>query len=397
MNSEFNPELNDLIHDPKFQEWVLRPTPELDLYWKKFAAGHPLREKDVEEAAAFIRQLIPVEKEMGAEAVADLWDRIEADTLSKKRKLPRMLQWTVAAGLMLAIGVSGVMYFKSGETVAPSVNYQSIAKADNTGSDVKLIFSDQSEEILKESDVEIKYNSLGDITVNADRKLTQKTDQEKAEKEMLNQLVVPFGKRTNLTLSDGTNLYLNSGSRAIFPVVFNKKNREIFIEGEAYLEVAHDAAKPFVVVTEKMRIEVLGTKFNVAAYPEDQSASVVLVEGGVQAIVNSRKMVMKPNQRLLFEKSTQSTSLETTDILPYVSWKDGWMYCSKESLESIAIKLSRYYNVRIQFTDDDSKKMSLTGKLDLKNECGEIFQAISSTAPISCEQQDDTFIISKKR
>ena len=145
-----------------------------------------------------------------------------------------------------------------------------------------------------------------------------------------------------------------------------------------------------------MKIEVLGTKFNVSAYPEDQSNSVVLVEGGVQATVDSKTLVMKPNQRLLYEKKSSLASLDDTDVLQYISWKDGWMYCDKESLESISVKLSRYYNVEIKFIDEESAKMILTGKLDLKNKCVDIFNAISSTAPIAVEIRGDVIEIRKK-
>lgn len=397
MNQEFDQETNSLLHNPEFQDWVISPTPELDRYWQKYITENPQRRKELEEAVRMIKNLIPKEKELTKESAAHLWSRIEANTYGRKKRIFRMAGWMTAASFLLALGISGVMYFLVEKKVPVAFDYQSIAKAESSGNDVKLIFSDQTEEILKSTDVEIKYESSGDIIVNADRRLTKKIAENNTAKERLNQLVVPFGKRTNLTLADGTKLYLNSGSRAIFPVVFTKKQREIFIEGEAYLEVAHDPSKPFKVVTDKLQIEVLGTKFNVSAYPEDLSASVVLVEGGIQATVDSKTMVIKPNQRFVYEKNSHAASLDDTDVLPYISWKDGWMYCEKESLESIATKLSRYYNVKIQFKDEESKKMSLTGKLDLKNECVEIFHAISSTAPITCEMQEDTIVITQQR
>jgi ferric-dicitrate binding protein FerR (iron transport regulator) len=273
------------------------------------------------------------------------------------------------------------------------IDYQLLAKVDAQDKEVKLIFADKSEEVLTSKELEVKYDSHGDIEINSDKRLEQKIDAYKSGGEQLNQLVVPRGKRSSLILSDGTKLWLNSGSRAIFPVVFTKKEREIYIEGEAYLEVAHDAARPFFVVTDKIHVKVLGTKFNISAYPEDQASSVVLVEGSVQAIIDSKELTMKPDQLLTYQKSSGVTALQKADVIIYTSWKDGWMYCEKERMESIATKLSRYYNMKIEFKDYEAKELTLTGKLDLKTQCADVFEAISSTAPITFEIQDNSIII----
>lgn len=397
MDPELNQFTNALIHNVEFQDWMVRPTPEKDKYWKEFIAQNPQREKEMEEAITFIHNLIPEEKELRDEPLKRLWSRIEAETYKRKVRRIWRMRWIAAASFLLVLGIFSAIYLHTDKVVKPTSYYSSIPKIKPDESDIKLIFSDKSEEILQDRDVKIKYEKNGEILVNSDRKLKRKIEEGEKDIEQLNQLVVPFGKRTTLVLSDGTKLYLNSGSRAIFPVVFNKNEREIFIEGEAYLEVAHDSSRPFKVQTDKMKIEVLGTKFNVSAYSEDQSNSIVLVEGGVQATVDSKIMVMKPNQRLLYEKKTSLTSLDDANVLPYISWKDGWMYCEKESLESISVKLSRYYNVEIKFIDEESAKMSLTGKLDLKNKCADIFNAISSTAPIAVEIHGDVIEIRKKQ
>lgn len=386
-----------LIHHPEFFEWVVRPTEALDQHWNQFLADNPSRKKEVEEAIFLIKNIIPKEKELSEDAVAKLWARIDSKTSSGKSRTFHISRWVAAASILLVLGISGGIYFHLKNDDNNPINYQAIAKIEPTDNEVKLIFSDQTEEIISSKDIEIKYDANGEVLVNSDKRLTQKLDQSAKGEEQLNQLVVPRGKRTNLVLSDGTKLWLNSGSRAIYPAVFNKKEREIFIEGEAYLEVAHHPSKPFYVVTNQIHVKVLGTKFNVSAYPDDAAASVVLVEGSVQATVDSKKVTMKPNQLLTYEKNTKMTELEETDVLPYTSWKDGWMYCEKESMEAIATKLSRFYNVRIEFKDIKSKELTLTGKLDLKTECADIFKAISSTAPISYEIQNDVIILSNKQ
>ena len=396
MNQNLATNSEALIHNPEFYEWVIRPTKESDQHWKQFISENSGHETEVGNAIFFIQSIIPKEKELTEEVVLNLWNRIENDTITPRKRIFRISTWMTAASFLLLVGITGLLYFQLNKQNESQIDYQSIAKVKSLDSEVKLIFADKSEEVLPSDDLDIKYNSKGEIEVNSDKRLAKKNLNQDNGTEQLNQLVVPLGKRTSLTLSDGTRLWLNSGSRAIFPVVFTKQKREIFIEGEAYLEVAHDAFKPFFVVTDNVHLRVLGTTFNVSAYPDDQSTSVVLVEGSVEATVDSKKVLMKPNQLLTYEKRSAATALNTTDVLPYISWKDGWLYCEKETLETIATKLSRYYNVRIEFKDAETREMSLTGKLDLKTECSEIFKAISSTFPISTDVKDDVIVISQK-
>ena len=397
MKLNFNSHPEHLIHHTEFVEWVLSPNEASDQYWEQFLKENPSRKKEFDEAIFLIKNIIPTEKELSDAAVSRLWACIESKTLSGKTKTFSISRWVAAASIFLLLGISGAIYYQLTYELNTPINYQSIAKVEASDNEVKLIFSDQSEEIITSKDVAIEYDSNGEILVNADKRLAQKLSNQKSDEEKLNQLVVPRGKRSSLTLSDGTKLWLNSGSRAIYPAVFNKKEREIFIEGEAYLEVAHDASKPFYVVTNQIHVKVLGTKFNISTYPEDASSLVVLVEGSVQATVDSKKLTMKPKQLLTYEKSTGVTEVKETEVLQYTSWKDGWMYCEKESLQTIATKLSRFYNIKIEFKDNNARELTLTGKLDLKTECADIFKAISSTAPIAYEIQNDVIILSNKQ
>jgi hypothetical protein len=393
MESKSEIDFLNLIHNQEFVCWVINPNQESDLYWEQIIGEHPDREKELNNAVFIIRSLLKEEKKLDQESVISLWERIQKDTISKKNTVS-LYKWIAAASILLVMGIGGLILYQLKFSETSGIDYLSIAKVDSQDNEVKLIFADKSEEVLISKELEIKYNNKGEIEVNSEKRLIQKLDGQKEGEEQLNQLVVPRGRRSNLILSDGTKLWLNSGSRAIFPTVFTKKEREIYIEGEAYLEVAHDAAKPFFVVTDKIHVKVLGTKFNVSAYHEDPAASVVLVEGCVQATVDSKNLTMKPNQLLTYEKNSGVTSLQETNVLTYVSWKDGWMYCDKEPMESIAAKLSRYYNIKIEFKDPSAKELTLTGKLDLKTQCTDVFTAISSTAPIAFDMQDDKIVIS---
>lgn len=409
-DSDITPE--DFVTRNDFIEWVLKPTPESDRHWKQFLLDHPSCEKEIREAAFIIKGIVPEEKKLDKIRLEKLWTSIARKTTRKAlvRRLPR---WSVAAGLMVLLGISSLFYFMINHG-SSSFDYQSVMRTQGNDNKIKLVFADDSERTFDSKSVDIRYKNTGEIEVDADGGKTStayiqssgEKDATKSKtlfpssgnrvKEKLNQLIVPRGKRTSLTLSDGTKLCLNSGSRAVFPATFSNEKRELFIEGEAYVEVAHDSKRPFVVLTESLSVRVLGTKFDISAYPEDSYSSVVLVEGSVQAEINAQKIKMNPNHLLVYQKRERATSLEKTDVLPYISWKDGWLHCNREKLGVIAGKLARYYNVEIEIKDQSVADMPLNGKLDLKSECSEIFRAISSIAPVSCEITEDKIILRKK-
>jgi len=409
-----NKSVNDFITREDFVEWVQYPTSESDRYWKQFLLDNPSSKADIEEAIFILKGINPSEKRLSDKRLEKLWTSISKKTVTRNRS-KKIYIWSVAASVVAILGISMLFYF-SGKPENEFADFSSVAKVSKETDDVRLIFSDNSEKTFSTDDLEIKYNNEGEIEVTTENGKTStsiinrttdtKNSKQKgisnsgtvgSKEEQLNQLVVPRGKRMSLVLSDGSRLYLNSGSRAVYPVKFSEKRRELFVEGEAYIEVAHDSKRPFIAVTDNMTVRVLGTRFNISAYPEDSFCSVVLVEGNVQAEVNSQQIMMDPNHLLMYQKDTKETSLDKTDVLPYISWKDGWLYCKKEKLRVVADKLSRYYNIKIEFQDEETPEMILYGKLDLKTDCSDIFNAISAITPISCIVNENEIIVSKKR
>ena len=145
-----------------------------------------------------------------------------------------------------------------------------------TEKEVQLILSEQKTVRLEEKKSSIRYDAA-EIHINEDARkpITKK------EVAAFNQLLVPYGKQTTLTLADGTRVWVNAGSRLIYPSAFDDDRREIYAEGEIYIEVTHDAARPFTVHTGKMDVRVLGTRFYVSSYGRDRTQEVVLRSGSV--------------------------------------------------------------------------------------------------------------------
>lgn len=388
----------DFVDDQSFVDWIKSPTVERNKYWKEYILLHPEEKASFEQAKYILSKFLKEKSNPSEEDIRAVWLKIREEIGNSPRKIRYLNFWSVAASVLIIIGIGyGIFSHRSGKQLT-SVDYSSLAIKEPEGNEVKLILSDNSEKQFAARDLSIKYSQDGKILVDSMALSDEVTVTGKSEQEVFNQLIVPKGKRSDLTLSDGTRLFLNAGSQAIYPVTFSKKKREIYIKGEAYLEVAHDADSPFVVKTDHLDVKVLGTEFNVKSYADESSSSVVLVRGSVQAIIKSQKIAMRENELLILDNATEKTSLEKTNVLEYISWRDGWMYCTNERMESIAKKISRYYDVDIQFSDPEVKDIILTGKLDLKDECSKVFDVICyvSPTPIGYKIVDGSILLSAK-
>ena len=386
----------DFIHNPDFVNWVLNPSEESDSYWQSWMIQNPLRKTELMYARILISGLVSREKTLSEAEVLSLWNKIEDTRSHKKIRYFKFRRWSVAASILVILGISGWLSLRVNSTKHKAIDYQTIAVNVPTGSDIELILADHTQKTFSNKEVEVKYDQSGRLETKAGH-VTQSEDlKQSTEGLQMNQLFVPRGKRCNLELADGTKLWLNSGTKAIYPVAFSGKTREIYIEGECYLEVAHDAIKPFYVVTDQIKVKVLGTKFDISAYKDDCCSSVVLVQGSIEANDGYENFIMKPNDFLSYQKQTHKVSVEQTKVLPFISWKDGWMLCEKEPIHLLTRKISRYYDLKINFTDPRINTMTLTGKLDLKNNYEDVFKIICATAPLKYEIVGDSIFLTVK-
>lgn len=269
--------------------------------------------------------------------------------------------WSAVAAAVIAIAVCGYLYERSEELPTTTFNITLLDHhtPSTTDSEVTLI-TNQSTMNLKDS-TSLEYDKTG--ASNAQQYLLNESNQVAQSENKTHQMVVPKGKRANVTLSDGTKIYINSGSRVIYPELFDKEKREILIEGEVYLEVAANKGRPFIVKTRSFEIEVLGTAFNVCAYRDERAASVVLVNGSVEVTTeNKNRTGLKPNQLMSIEEN--KTSICQVDVSEYISWKENQLLIEQKSLSTIFTKLERYYGYKISCSPKVAS-MALSGKLDL--------------------------------
>ncbi|WP_136464766.1 FecR family protein [Flagellimonas onchidii] len=209
------------------------------------------------------------------------------------------------------------------------------------------------------------------------------------EELVYNELYVPYGKRFELTLSDGTKVFLNAGTSLKYPINFIEgMPREVYLkEGEAFFEVTTDELHPFRVNAPVLDVEVLGTRFNVMAYPEDENSEIVLVEGSVKMKSNissdsSNETILRPGIKGSLKKASNTISIENVNTSIYTSWVNGNIVFRKSPFNNIIKKLERHYNLTIinnnETLSDDSRTFNATVELDREsiNDVLDYFQEI---------------------
>lgn len=204
-----------------------------------------------------------------------------------------------------------------------------------------------------------------------------------------------YGDKSSIVLPDSSRVWLNSGSKLIFSSNF-KNGRKVSLEGEAFFDVSKDKKHPFQVKTADVQIEVLGTKFNLKAYPDEKMVSTTLVEGSVNISSLYGSALMKPDQKLVFDKGSKEMVVQTlTDTAPETEWKDGRFVFRNESLAELKPRLERWFDVDIVFVDEQVKNRRFTGVLSRES----ILEAVSyfdRSNYVSCSIQGNKIIINSQ-
>lgn len=202
-------------------------------------------------------------------------------------------------------------------------------------------------------------------------------------------VIAGYGEKAEVVLPDGSRVWINSGSKITYNDEFNRKQRPVYLEGEAYFEVTKDKERPFIVKTESMFVEALGTSFNIRSYSEDQQAFAVLIEGKIKVSASGQEQILSENQRAIFNKSTQTLTTDMVRSGDFVQWKSGNLYFDNQSFEDIARTLSRIFNVDIQFASDKLRSIRFSGTLGMSS-IRNTLDILSLTSPMRYEMQGTT-------
>lgn len=398
MDKYKNYTVEDFLADDYFIQWLNDPEEEHEAFWTEFVAKYPKQRVNVEQAKFIVSMFQHEQEKLSLDETYDIWNDVVRS--NKRSKVGRWGKWMRYAAIMVLVFVSGAVSFYVYETTR-EVHYELSEVNDPNQGEAKIVLSDGTEISLEKNESEITYDSFGSQLVVNNDTITQSRNE---GKELMNKVIIPYGKKSMIMLSDGTKVWLNAGSQLVYPSVFLRNKREVVLVGEAYFDVAKNQDKPFFVRTAELNVRVLGTKFDVSAYPEDDFVSTTLEEGSVGLeikgkglLAEDKQILLTPNQKISLNKATRETTVRVVDVSMYTSWKEGILKSESEDLIRLIKKIERYYNIEISLKDPLVAGYKISGKLDLENSAEEVLNIIKLTVPIDwTKKSNGDFIIMSK-
>ena len=340
-----NSEIQKLLHKFILNQCSVEETNKVVEYYRnnKLTSDFP----EVEDIKSLLNEIPEMDKATADRIFSDILTNakeVEAiETVSEKNPFRKYIGIAASILVLLTIGLSYQQgFFNSKE--APVLNSNEITLQLENG-DIQVISTGKKSQIA-----DAEGNVIGNQNGN---KIVYDTETT-ADKLVYNTLKIPYGKRFELQLSDGTIVHLNSGSSLKYPVKFIAgENRQVFLDGEAFFDVTKDKTHPFVVNADNLNIRVLGTHFNVSNYPEDNLTDVVLVEGSVGLYTGKEQFnaekntILKPGFKGSFSKINNQikTKAVVTDV--YTAWIKGGLTFRDMTFKDISKKLERHYNITI--------------------------------------------------
>lgn len=210
---------------------------------------------------------------------------------------------------------------------------------------------------------------------------------EESSKNEFCMISVPKANKSEIMLPDGSKIWLNNNSKLIYPKKFNGHERKVELTGEAYFEIKKNYKVPFIVKTSDISVKVLGTKFNVSAYPNDKFIETTLISGKVTVNSNENpevENVLNPGESLTYDKVSNKTTIARVDTKFYTYWMKGEFSFKDERFETLAKKIERIYNVEITFEDPKLKDKTYTGNFKVDDNIYTILEIFkkSTSEPI---------------
>lgn len=346
------------LEDAHFIEWVRNPTPELRKFWEGWVASGPANLKEMQRAAQTLRAIFsatPLRVEEGSDART--WARID-HTLAARGRLvmfsgKRILR-VAAASVILVIGLGiGYLFMEDGATGDAAVQ---VVHSDDMapGSDKAILtLADGSSVALDSSNTDM-LTGQGDgvvLRLSEGRVVYEPAGNGSGAGEVqYNTITTPRGGRYQVVLSDHTIVWLNAGSSLRYPTTFAGTERMVELTGEAYFEVAADQSRVFHVHANNTHIRVLGTRFNVNAYTDEENVKTTLLEGAVEVAGRQSKVRLLPGEQAVTGSGkSDHVDVFKTDPESAIAWKNGYFQFESFTIQEIMRQISRWYDVEVVY------------------------------------------------
>ena len=327
--------------------------------------------------------------------VEHTWDALKEQLAGQRKRRSLFSSWQigVAASVILLVGIG--LYW--GFNKKPKVKQVEVAAHVEMGGAKAILVTSRGDEIvLQDSSVQLITLGGGMVAKNDGVQVSYKENEGAGKEDVLeyNTIRVPRGGEYKLFLSDNTEVFLNSDSEIRFPVKFGKGKRDVFLRGEAFFVVTKDASRPFVVnANDKMSVEVLGTQFNLQAYPDDAFVETTLNEGAVRVFNGKQGVRLRPDEQAVYDEG--KFTVRKVDASSYSAWKEGRFMLLNHSLENIMTRLARWYNIDIFWENPEVKEYHFSGELARYEDFTEILRMLELATRVHFEVKDRTVFVRK--
>ena len=327
--------------------------------------------------------------------VEHTWDALKEQLAGQRKRRSLFSSWQigVAASVILLVGIG--LYW--GFNKKPKVKQVEVAAHVEMGGAKAILVTSRGDEIvLQDSSVQLITLGGGMVAKNDGVQVSYKENEGAGKEDVLeyNTIRVPRGGEYKLFLSDNTEVFLNSDSEIRFPVKFGKGKRDVFLRGEAFFVVTKDASRPFVVnANDKMSVEVLGTQFNLQAYPDDAFVETTLNEGAVRVFNGKQGVRLRPDEQAVYDEG--KFTVRKVDASSYSAWKEGRFMLLNHSLENIMTRLARWYNIDIFWENPEVKEYQFSGELARYEDFTEILRMLELATRVHFEVKDRTVFVRK--
>lgn len=307
-----------------------------------------------------------------------IWAKVMDRTVFQKKERAKVLSiarkrwYNVAAAASVILLVSLAIYFlKPTPSKEIAKNFAPVKQLKNDavpgGNKAVLTLADGSTILLDSiGNGNLAQQGNSRVIKLNDGKLAYQLEEGKtqqAEKLAYNTVSTPRGGQYQLTLSDGSKVWLNAASSITFPTSFEGNKRDVTLSGEAYFEVAHNAKMPFHVKVGDMQVQVLGTHFNINAYGDDELIKTTLLEGSVKVTKGNSNILISPGEQARVDNSSSKITVKKdVDLDEVIAWKNGLFQFNKADIKTIMQQVSRWYNVNVLYQGNIPKR-EFSGKI----------------------------------
>jgi transmembrane sensor len=337
----------------------------LDLLLNKYKKSH-LTDSEKEELDNWFHSLNfggkDLESALANENLPDELFRdfkIQLAQTERKGRLVWLRRVAAAAVVLLVISFGTIRFFSGQQAAIPQLTHNQVLDILPGSNKATLTLGNGKQIVLSAvKDGRLAIDGGAEINKTAEGQLIYTNATASTPDTVLNTMSTPVGGQYNLMLADGTKVWLNASSSVRYPTVFNGTSRQVEVTGEAYFEVAHNAAKPFKVLSNGQQIEVLGTHFNVNAYEDEGVVTTTLLQGRVRVANTTGVQILVPGQQTVVYGGGKGMIklVKDADTDEAVAWKEGYFQFNQADVHQVMRQLSRWYGIRVSYRNPASSR-----------------------------------------